>query len=305
MVLGTIFDIKRFAVHDGPGIRTTLFLKGCPLSCQWCHNLEGISFTSELRHFNKKCLDCGKWLSSVPNHSLSRLEAKRISIDRDLCSNLGHCVDICPSGALQFVGTKISAHEAVRKLLKDKVFFETSGGGITLSGGDPLAQPTFSFEILDRCHQQGIHTAMETALYATRETVEQMIPVTDLFLVDLKLIDNQEHLAWTGVSNQIIKENIRILQKSGVRLIHRVPLIPGVTALNENVEGICRFISEGSLNNPIEFLNYNPLAGSKYSQMGLADSRFKEWKPLGIDELRKFHQIAEDYGLEVICEESL
>jgi pyruvate formate lyase activating enzyme len=194
-------------------------------------------------------------------------------------------VDICPSGALQFVGRKISVEEAVEELMKDKIFFEKSGGGITLSGGDPLGQPKFSLEILKLCHQQGLHTSIESALYTTRETLEQLIPVTDLFLVDLKLIDDQEHVVWTGVSNQSIKENIRFLQKSNVPIIHRVPLIPEVTALNENVEGICRFISEGSRNNPIEFLNYNPLAGSKYSQMGLDDSRFKEWKPLEKEDL--------------------
>ena len=177
------------------------------------------------------------------------------------------CVDICPSGALQFIGWTISVEETVEELLKDKVFFEGSGGGITLSGGDPLGQPEFSIEILKLCHQQGLHTAIESALYTTQDTLEQLIPVTDLFLVDLKLIDDQEHMVWTGVSNQSIKKNIRFLQKIDVPIIHRVPLIPGVTALNENVEGICRFISEGSRNNPIEFLNYNPLAGSKYSQM--------------------------------------
>nr|WP_321307093.1 glycyl-radical enzyme activating protein [uncultured Sphaerochaeta sp.] len=305
MVLGNVFDIKRFAVHDGPGIRTTLFLKGCPLSCRWCHNPEGKSFRIELHHFFKKCLDCGYCLSSCPNHSLTRSAPKRINIDKALCSNMGQCVNICPSGALQFVGRKISVEEAVEELMKDKVFFERSGGGITLSGGDPLGQPKFAFEILKLCHQQGLHTAIETALFTTRETLEQLIPVTDLFLVDLKLFDDHEHMVWTGVSNQSIKKNIRFLQKSNVPIIHRVPLIPGVTALNENVEGICQFISEESRNNPIEFLNYNPLAGSKYSQMGLNDSQFKEWKPLGNEELGKFQQIAEKYDLEVIREESL
>lgn len=260
-----VFDIKRFALHDGPGIRTTAFLKGCPLSCIWCQNPEGITARPVLWYAASRCIGCGKCVEICPSGALS----PAIDIDRYACTRCGACVTACPSGALHWDSREYTARELAEQLLKDAVFYESSGGGITLSGGEPMACPDFSLEVLDICGSRGFHTAIETSLFASRKTVNRFIPLTDLFLADLKIIDDEAHRKHTGVSNRLILENLRHVAKAGKALIVRVPLIPGITDTRENIEGISRFVSALEEDVPVELLSFNPLAESKYRTLGL------------------------------------
>lgn len=265
---GTIFDIRRFSVHDGEGIRTTIFFKGCPLSCIWCHNPEGISVKPRPLYFPNRCIQCGICAGLSVNGGV-RLTKEGIR----LCANRGEdwsrMVDACPTGALVWDSKRLTAEEVISEAMKDEPFFK-HGGGVTLSGGEPLLQPDFALAVLRGLKERGIHTAIETALYAESGAVQRLIPYLDLIYADLKLIDSGRHKQYTGAPNERIKENIRILLKSekAGRVIIRTPMIPGITADEKNIAGISRFISDICPEVSYELLNYNPLAEAKYHLVG-------------------------------------
>lgn len=299
-----VFDIKRFALHDGPGIRTTAFIKGCPLACVWCQNPEGIDPKPVLWYSDSQCIKCGQCVDVCPKNALeSRAGDKNfIHIDRGICDRTGDCVKSCPSAALHWDSQSYSTEELTEELVRDGVFFESSGGGITLSGGEPLFRPDFTANVLKRCREKGIHTAIETTLFAPRTVIEKTLPYVDLYLSDLKLIDNEEHKKYTGVENVLILENIEYLAGLGRSMIIRVPLIPGLTDTEENIRGIARFVSGLNGDIPIELLNFNPLAESKYKAMGLEYRFARTMFQLSDENIETLKSIVHEEGCRVLHE---
>lgn len=300
---GNIIDIKKFTVHDGPGIRSTVFLKGCPLRCIWCHNPEGIESKINLWYFEKKCICCNKCVAACKNYALVAENSQpHILINKAKCTNSGDCVDVCPTAALCFDGKEVSDQYVVNVLLEDKPFYDQSGGGITLSGGDPLFQSDFSLEILKACKNQKIHTAIETCMYSKREIIEEFFNYVDLFIVDLKIFDSSEHKKYTGVENELIKSNFKSIASQKENVMVRIPLIPGITATKENIRQIARFVHNVNSSIPIELMNYNLLAENKYRIMGKEYDIIKGMKPLSDIELDELCQAIHDEGVETIRE---
>ena len=261
---GVIFDVKRFAVHDGGGLRTTLFLKGCPLRCPWCQNPEGLVRSPMLWHNPVVCLKCGSCVPACPQGALTLTD--RIHVDRARCVACGKCEDVCPAAAMATSGETVNAEEAASRLLRDQVFFGEHGG-VTLSGGEVLAQWEFAREVLAICKEAGADTAIETCLLASREAVEALLPVVDHFIIDIKYADGETHRRVLGAHNAQILENFRFLVERGADVLVRTPLIPGYTATEENIRAIARLIREVDPAVKYELLNFNPLCRSKYSAM--------------------------------------
>lgn len=304
---GKVFDIKKFAIHDGPGIRSTLFLKGCPLKCSWCHNPEGIDRDEGLWFFDRKCIRCGSCLEVCPSEALSSHdgEAAFISIDRDKCIKCGKCTEACPTTALTFDSSEMTVEEAVEKLMQDQPFYGESEGGVTISGGDPLFQHQFSREVLSLCKEQGVHTAIETSMQTTAEILDSFIGLVDLFIVDLKLMHDESHREHIGTGNQLILSNFARLVEKGADLLVRIPLIPGITASEENLRAVARYVKEQSSSVPIELINFNPLAENKYRLMGKEYAWLSKLKPFSSKELDVFYGILEEEGVPVVRETEL
>ena len=263
-IQGTIFDIRRFSTHDGGGIRTTVFFKGCPLSCVWCHNPEGISIKSRPLYFLNRCIRCGI-CAKLSSSGGAVLEADGVRLHPEKDEDWSGIIDACPSGALTWDSRQMTVHEAVEELMRDEPFFK-HGGGVTLSGGEPLLQPEFAAALLEELKSRGVHTAIETALHVKQDTLEKVLPFLDLIYADYKIADPENHKKYTGVSNELIKNNIHFLLESDKReaVIIRTPMIPGLTDMVDNIAAISRCISEIYPQVSYEILNYNPLAESKY-----------------------------------------
>ena len=268
---GKIFKIKRFSVHDGPGIRTSVFLKGCPLNCVWCHSPEGIDPNISIWFNQSDCISCSRCVVTCPEEAL-RINGKsgqNILIDRLKCKVSGDCVKVCPTNAMQFTGWVTSPEVVFVEIVKDMAFYNSSGGGVTLTGGEPLFQPDFAFEILNLCKAKNIHTAIETSLFASMETIKRIASVTDLIYADLKIIDPVAHQLFTGQTNEIIKENFAFLVNSGKSIIVRVPLVTEVTDTTENRMAIVEFVDSFNKEIQIEFIEFNPLAVNNYNRLGI------------------------------------
>lgn len=251
-ILGTIFDIKQFAVFDGPGIRTTVFFKGCPLHCQWCHNPEGLSFAPQLMVSQNSCIHCGKC-----REACSHPEG---------CVNCGECVIACPLRLRKMCGTQYTPQGLAIELLKDKDFLQHNGGGITLSGGEPLAQPRFLLELLEELGD--IHTAIETSGFCNSDIFQQIVKKIDFVIMDIKLVDKEQHKHYTGVDNTPILKNLAYIKESGKPFIVRVPLIPGVNDTNRNLSQTALLLQDTPNLVKVELLPYHKTAGAKYSMVG-------------------------------------
>lgn len=292
---GLVFDIRRFSTHDGDGVRTTVFLKGCPLRCLWCHNPEGLVFGRRPLWVRARCIGCGSCVQHA-RHGGVAPGADGLALRPDAPEDWDDVFDACPTGALRWDAREMSVGEAVEEVLRDRVFFQ-HGGGATLSGGEPLLQPAFAAALLEALRAEGVHTALETSLYAAWEQAESVLAQTDLVYCDLKLVSDGEHRRLTGVSNAPILANIRRLLAAGRRVIVRTPLIPGMTATAENIAGIARFLHACRPDVEYELLNYNPLAPAKYPLVGMTFAPGEDIRPFSEDEMEAFLRIARENGL--------
>lgn len=312
---GTIFNIQRFSIHDGPGIRTTVFLKGCSLRCFWCHNPEGIGRQRELQVYPELCIRCGACVEICPVHAHSIVDGQK-RFERSLCTIHGACVENCFTNALVMVGEQMTVEQVMEEILRDSAFYRNSGGGVTLSGGEPLMQLEFSRAILEACRQAGIHTAIETSGHASWDDFASLLPLLDLVMMDLKHLDGQKHRQTTGVNNKLILANARRLAETDTPIIFRLPVIPTVNDTPEEVEAIARFVRElkelrwgkqavkpgrgnsrDSAEIALELLAFHPLAGDKYRSLGM-DNPAADLEPLPQGQIERFRNIVDSIFLK-------
>ncbi len=296
MISANVFDIKRFGVNDGNGIRTVLFIKGCPLRCKWCHNPEGISPEIHLWHVPSRCVNCGSCIAACPQGALSSDE-QGIRIDDEKCDLCGECIRACPTGAMQADAVRMTVDEAMEQIERDRVFYGDSGG-VTLSGGECTASPEFSLEVLRQCRERGINTAIETSMFAPTEVMRAFAESTDSIIADLKLIDPERHKAATGTDNALILQNFEWLAHSGKDLVIRIPLIPGYTADEENLDGIAAYIANINPDVPVELINFNPMCVGKYESLR-RDFITAPGSPYPPERMKEFKRIVAKHGLTV------
>jgi pyruvate formate lyase activating enzyme len=294
---GTIFNVMRFSTHDGPGIRTTVFLKGCPLCCWWCHNPENWQQVPKEVYLPGRCAGCGVCIENCPGRALSR-GAEGIAVDAGLCRHCGRCIEVCPMEARESTGWSVGVPDLLRSIERDIPFFDQSGGGVTFSGGEPLCQPDFLLAMLAACGQSEIHRAVDTSGYADAGVLLKAAGLTDLFLYDLKVLDPLKHRANTGVDNAKILSNLRLLSASGANIIIRIPLIPGVNDDEKDIAGTGEFIAALPRPHPVHLLPYHRAANGKYRKLGLC-YHGERVRPPPREQLVQVAQRLSHFGLKV------
>jgi pyruvate formate lyase activating enzyme len=294
---GIIFDIKRYAIHDGPGIRTTVFLKGCPLSCWWCHNPEGLKSVPQGLYLKERCIGCGACAEVCPWRAIA-VTNQGIVTDTSICMHCGTCARVCPAEAREVAGKSETVEPIMKIIVKDIPFYDTSGGGVTISGGEPLLQVDFLLELLERCGKHDIHRAVDTTGYAEPDIIEAVAAKAELFLFDLKLMDSAKHKKYTGVSNRKILRNLERLAAMGADIIIRVPLVPGINIDDENIEQTGAYVATLPGVRRIDLLPFHNAAGNKYRKFGLT-YRTPDILPPAADQLRAVVKRLEKFGLQV------
>lgn len=266
--MGLIFDIKRYAINDGPGIRITIFMKGCPLSCVWCHNPEGLSSRKQKLYTKKKCIGCRTCVDTCPRQALA-LTPDGIVTDRSLCNLCGKCAELCPAMAMEMSGTEYTVDFLINEIEKETVVMDRSEGGVTFCGGEPLLHPDMLLEMLRRCGKLGIHRAVDTTLLAQPEIVRKVMEHSELFLVDLKLMDTVKHKLYCGVPNELILSNLRMVAEAGQEFHIRIPLIEGVNADEENITRSAEFLASLPWQHRVvNLLPYHDIGKSKHNKLG-------------------------------------
>lgn len=290
-----IFEIKRFAVHDGDGIRTTVFLKGCPLKCVWCHNPEGIGFQPQLAYYESKCISCGTCASVCPA-AAHTFKGGEHQYDPGKCIGCGKCAEECFAGALTYYGKEMTVDELVPLLLEDKDFYDNSDGGVTLSGGECLMQTDFCAELLKQLKENGVHTAVDTCGFVAREAIDKVLPYTDVFLYDMKAFDEDVHIKCTGHSNKIILENLEYLDANGKDIEIRIPYVPGYNS--DQIVKMAEFMSRLQHLLKVRVLPYHNYAGSKYQSLSMENTLPALLpKDSEIDEAK---EIIRSYGIKIV-----
>jgi len=297
MQSGKIFDIKKYAIHDGPGIRTTIFFKGCPLSCRWCHNPESISGASQRLYREERCIGCLECSSACLNDAISAGENK-LKWEAANCVYCKTCARRCPAEAVEFIGKTMSVEDVVAEISKDTLFYDESSGGVTFSGGEPLMQPSFLTGLLKACGDLDLHRAVDTCGYADTRTLLKVASHVDLFLYDLKHMDPEKHYRYTGVSNEMILANLKCLSRQGAKIIIRLPVIPGINDDRENIERTGAFLSALAGVNQVNILPYHRTAAAKYKNLGLPYDIADIERPAR-DDLESIARQLERYGLQV------
>lgn len=293
-----IFDIERFAIHDGPGIRTLIFFKGCPLRCIWCCNPESQAEKIEILYSRQKCIGCGKCEDVCPANAIEHSTINVYTINHEKCLvNCSLCAQICPSKAKEACGRYMTVEEVIEEIKRDNIFYR-EGGGITLSGGEPLIQAMFAKELLRRCKSIGLHTAIETCGYVPWENFEVVLSYTDLFYYDIKILDNEMHRKYTGVPNKIILSNLQKLSEKDSQVIIRVPLIPKINDSPENFQAIGAFIAslEGSIRE-LQILPYHSLGAPKYEKLG-RKYELENIQPPDVESLERYSLILREYDIK-------
>lgn len=291
-----IFDIMRFATHDGPGIRTAVFFKGCPLACPWCHNPESQSYRPDAMYFEERCRRCGDCVPACPEHAIERVDGiPRTSLD--VCRRCGQCRESCPAEARRIAGRRITLRGLIAEIEKDLVFFEESGGGVTLSGGEPLSQPRFVSALLRACRERGIHTAIETCGFAPSSPFLEAALLADLVLFDLKLMDPEIHKRFTGVSNARILANLEALVARGRAVTVRIAVVPGINDGEGETRRFAQYLA-GLRIAGVELLPYHRIGVEKYKRLGMA-YRLEDTPPPAPAEMDRFAGALAQAGLRV------
>lgn len=274
---GTVINIQKYSVHDGPGIRTTVFFKGCPLKCWWCHNPESQNQKHEIMFFQERCTGCGVCFKRCPQKAIE-LQNGYPKVDKTKCTLCGKCTDFCPNNAKEYVGRDMSVQELMKEIIKDEVFYNESNGGVTFSGGEPLIYSDFLEEVLKRCKTRGIHTAVDTSGFATWDKFEKIADKIDLFLYDLKLMNNEKHIKYIGVENVNILENLKKLSDKGCNIYVRMPIVDGVNDDDENIEEAVEFISNLNVIQ-VNLLPYHKMGMDKYKRLKMEYKLTGQEKP--------------------------
>ena len=300
MNIPKVFNIQRFSTHDGDGVRTTIFFKGCPLRCRWCHNPESQRYHGELITYKGKCTACGRCVAACPNGCNTLVDGK-VVIDREKCTVCGECADVCCNEAREVIGREYTVNELFKEAMKDAIFFEQSGGGVTLSGGEVMAMDIDYVEALCRkLHREGVSVFIDTCGFAPYEKFERLLPYVDVFMVDIKLMDPQAHREYIGVDNALILENITKLSRDGAGLYIRIPTVGGVNANDRFMNQVAAFLRKNNVTvRQINLLPYHDIGKSKYANLDLSYDEESMTVPSNA-EMEHFKALFEKYGFQKI-----
>jgi pyruvate formate lyase activating enzyme len=297
-VTGRVFDIKRYSIHDGPGIRTTVFLKGCSLRCLWCHNPESIEVGPELMHWPGRCVRCYACIKACPKEAIAKDAAGAVVVDRKICDLCGKCAEACLYDAMQMVGREMSVEDVLAEIERDKIFYDQSGGGVTLTGGDPFVQADFAEALLDGCRSRGIRTAVDTAGFSRNGVLDRLASKTDLILYDLKCMDDARHKELTGVSNAPIIENLRRLAAGRTEVWVRIPLVSGVNDDDDNIRRTIALLKSLKTIKKVGILPYHSGGLEKARRIG-QESHFRKFETPSEERIAAVEAAFREAGFEV------
>lgn len=292
-----IFNVQRYSTEDGPGVRTTVFFKGCPLNCLWCSNPESKKHQPQLMHFNKTCVECYACLEACPNGANKKNDDGSVWVDRDLCKDCGTCVAVCPANARSIAGKPMTVDEVFSIIEKDANYYMNSDGGVTFGGGECTSQPEFLLALMEKCYNKGYHICLDTCALASWEVLEKMLPMVDMVLLDIKHLDPAKHKEYTGADNQLILDNAAKMKQMGKNIIVRLPLIPGHNDDEKNLKATGRFMKLWGLDK-IDILPYHRFGVNKYDAIG-EEYLAENIPPIDKNTINKAVQILESYGLTV------